>query len=145
MKHSLLAPFILIATLSACTTQTPATAENEDLTNVLGEMFGEQKQPDMSEVEKHPLGSEKNPVRVSMPVGERDYLARLICENGERVSAFSRNGSGNFSPYGSIMDIYTVICDTTRGAVHHTVFMDMYHANYVEKRPAHGFKALSDK
>ena len=146
MKRLLIAPFILIASLSACTTQPTSTnTGEEDIDNALGELFGKQIKPDMTEVEKYPLGSEKNPVRVSMPVGERDYLARLICSNGEQVSAFARSGSGDLSPYGSMMDIYTVICDTDKGAVEHTVFMDMYHANYVENRPAHEFKALTQK
>ena len=144
MKLLLITPLILIVSLSACTNQ-PAhtTSDDEALENALGGIFGEQLQPDMSEVEKHPLGSEKNPVRVSMPVGEHDYLARLICANGEKVSAFARNGSGDLSPYGSVMDIYTVICDTDKGAMEHRVFMDMYHSDYVEKRPAYGFKALT--
>jgi len=144
MKRLLLAPLILIASLSACTNQpTHTTPDDEDLGNALGGIFGEQIKPDMNEVEKNPLGSAKNPIRVSMPIGERDYLSRLICENGEKVSAFSRNGSGDLSPYGSTMDIYTVICDTNKGAMEYTVFMDMYHGNYVEHRPAHGFKALT--
>lgn len=95
-----------------------------------------------AEIEKHPLGSAENPIRVSGPAGERKYLARLICANGEKVSAFSRSGSTGFGPYGSILDVYVVICDTDQGAVNHTVFMDMYHDNHVETRPAHGFKAL---
>src|SRR6187551_2868920 len=110
MKRLLIAPFILIASLSACTNQAIHTdTGGEELDNALGGVVGKQINTNMREVEKHPLGSAKNPVRVSMPVGERDYLARLICKNGEQVSAFARNGSGDLSPYGSIMDIYTVI------------------------------------
>lgn len=137
MNRFLIGPLIMTATLCACTHQ--PTSEDEEL----GSLFGAQIKPDMAEVEKHPLGSEKNPVRVSMPLGERNYLARLICENGERVSAFTREGSGDFGPYGSPMDIYTVICDTDKGAVEHLVFMDMYHDDYEETRPAYGFKALT--
>ena len=146
MNRFLIVPFILIASLSACTTQTaPANTDGKEPDNALEGVFGKQIKPNMREVEKHPLGTEKNPVRVSMPEGERDYLTRLVCANGEQVSAFARMGSGDLSPYGSVMDIYTVICDTDQGAVEHTVFMDMYHANYVENRPAHEFKALTQK
>jgi hypothetical protein len=93
-------------------------------------------------IDQHPLGSAKNPIRASGPEGERQYLSRLICENDEPVSAFSRDGSSGIGPYGSILDIYTVVCDTDEGAINHTIFMDMYHDDYKEKRPAHGFKAL---
>ena len=118
------------------------TKEQENLADSLSILFGEPVKVDPAEIEKHPLGSQHNPIRVSGPAGERKYLARLICENGEPVSAFSRDGSADIGPYGSILDIYTVICDTDKGAVNHTVFMDMYHGNYKETRPAHGFKAL---
>jgi hypothetical protein len=104
-----------------------------------------QLKPDMKEIEKHPLGSAQNPVRVSAPAGQRDYLSRLICKNDEPVSAFSRSGSTGIGPYGSILDIYIVVCDTNQGAVEYSVYLDMYHENYIEQRPAAGFKALKPK
>lgn len=144
--------FITISLIACATTKTPkkettdkpaTTAETqEDPADSLRMLFGEPVKVDPAEIEKHPLGSKYNPIRVSGPAGERKYLARLICENGEPVSAFSRNGSSDIGPYGTILDIYTVICDTDKGAVNHTVFMDMYHGNYKETHPAHGFKAL---
>lgn len=125
-------------------TSTSKTKEQQDLAASLKLLFGEPVKPDMAEVEKHPLGSEANPIRVSGPSGERKYLSELICNNGEPVSAYSRAGSADIGPYGSILDIYTVICDTDKGAVEHSVFMDMYHRDYIETRPAHGFKALTN-
>src|SRR5262245_24091680 len=100
------------------TTDRPATKakEQEDLADSLRILFGEPVKVDAAEIEKHPLGSKHNPIRVSGPAGERKYLARLICENGEPASAFSRDGSTGIGPYGSILDIYTVICDTDKGA-----------------------------
>nr|WP_324257951.1 hypothetical protein [Cellvibrio fontiphilus] len=130
--------------LIACTSQPKPQEKNADaeLADALGAVFGERKKPDMTEVEQHPLGSAENPVRVAMPIGQRDYLARLVCENGERVSAFAREGSAGIGPYGSMMDVYTVLCDTYQGVVEHSVYLDMYHADYEETRPAKGFKAL---
>jgi hypothetical protein len=132
--------------LSACAQQ-PAkkNTDDEDLASALSSIFGNTIKPDMKEVEKHPLGSAKNPVRVSMPIGQQEYLSRLVCENGEPVSAFSRDGSVGTGPYGSIMDRYTVICDTNQGAVEHSVYMDMYHPDNTETRPAAGFKALKPR
>jgi hypothetical protein len=147
MKYSqptvlVLATFFTL--LSACSSQpqqSEKTSEAE-LTDALGAIFGERKKPNMAELEKYPLGTPENPVRVAMPIGQRDYLARLVCNNDEQVSAFIRTGSAGIGPYGSMMDAYTVICDTDQGATEHPVFLDMYHADHEEKRPATGFKAL---
>ena len=146
MKIKMITAAVLALMLSACAQQ-PAkkTANDEDLASALSSMFGNSVKPNMKDVEKHPLGSAKNPVRVSMPVGQYDYLSRLVCENGEPVSAFSRDGSVGAGPYGSIMDLYTVICDTNQGVVEHSVYMDMYHPDNTETRPAAGFKALKPR
>lgn len=92
--------------------------------------------------DKQPLGSFANPVRADGPEGQREYLARLVCSNQEPVSAFQRLGSAGVGPYGSILDVFVVICDTYQGAVNHTLYMDMYHSGYRETRPALGFAAL---
>lgn len=144
MKYNHLPLFVFALSLIACSSQ-PKPQENSadaELADALGAVFGERKQPNMAMVEKYPLGTPENPVRVAMPIGQRDYLARLVCDNGEQVSAFARSGSAGIGPYGSMIDAYTVICDTYQGAVEHTVFLDMYHADYEETRPAQGFKAL---
>lgn len=69
------------------------------------------------------LGSEGNPVRVLLPDGEREYLARLRCDDGTQPR-HERNGSNGFGPYDRILDAYTVTCD---GAEPKVVQMDMYH------------------
>lgn len=146
MKIKMITAALLALLVSACAQQPKQTSDkDENLASALSSIFGDQIQPDMKEVEKHPLGSAKNPVRVSMPVGQYDYLSRLVCDNGEPVSAFSRDGSVGQGPYGSIMDLYTVICDTNQGAVEHSVYMDMYHPDNTETRPAVGFKALKPR
>lgn len=144
MKSPLFIALSFVTFLSACSTQ-PKQQENTsdaELTDALGAVFGERKRPNMAELEQYPLGTPENPVRVAMPIGQRDYLTRLICDNGEQVSAFARSGSAGIGPYGSMMDAYTVICDTYQGAVEHTIYLDMYHSDYEEVRPAIGFKAL---
>jgi hypothetical protein len=84
--------------------------------------------------DKAPLGSEKNPVKVQMPQGERAYLDRLRCPDGS-APAYQRQGSGGPARDGDIIDYYTVTC---AGAEPVTVVMDMYHSDR-EDRPVPGF------
>lgn len=87
--------------------------------------------------EKHPLGSNDNPVRVEMPTGQRAYLRRLRCSDGHAPTYFR---SGNIGPgvYGSIVNLYVVDCGAAApGQVE--VRMDMYHAGHIEERPVPGF------
>lgn len=132
---------MLVLTQIACTNTTP-TESTQQVENPLALLFGESKQVDHKELDKHPLGTLQNPVRVNGPAGQRDYLSRLICENNEQVSAFSRLGSSGIGSFGNITDIYEIICDTEKGAITYSIYMDMYHANYVETRPAKGFIGL---
>jgi len=139
---------ILALCLTACT-NTPAKHEKEpgdsdaSSAQTLSTLLGiKQKKVDEKKLAKYPLGSEKNPIRVDGPSGQRSYLSRLVCDNNEPVSTFERMGSAGASPFGSIMDIYEVICDTNQGVVKHSVYLDMYHGNYEETRPAAGFIAL---
>lgn len=148
MYKNLLIATLLIS-LSACankpTKTENASADSEptdaELSQVLM-LLGQTQKVDASKIDKFPLGSKENPVRVGGPEGQRNYLSRLICDNNEQVSAYGRLGSSDIGPYGGIMDIYEVICDTDKGVVKHEVFLDMYHHNYVETRPAAGFIAL---
>ena len=84
--------------------------------------------------DKRPLGSERNPVKVNMPQGERAYLDRLRCPDGS-APAYERQGSGGSARDGHIVDYYTVVCP---GAEPVTVIMDMYHSDR-EDRPVPGF------
>ena len=81
------------------------------------------------------LGAKTNPVRCEDPKGERQYLSRLRCPDGDRP-AFSRIGSFGVGPYGNILDGYRVKCE---GSDEVTVFMDMYHEGHVEKEAVPGF------
>ncbi|RYY02211.1 MAG: tetratricopeptide repeat protein [Gammaproteobacteria bacterium] len=145
-KISILALALL---LTACANKS-AKSEKEphvsdaDTAKALSRLLGgEPKKVDENKLAKYPLGSEKNPIRVGGPGGQRSYLSRLVCENNEPVSSFTRQGSAGPGPFGSIIDIYEVLCDTNKGVVTHSVYLDMYHGDYEETRPAAGFIALN--
>lgn len=105
----------------------------------LDDILGGMAEPDMEEVESNPLGSQGNPVRCDMPRGERAYLRRLRCEN-KKAPTFERLGSDGFSPWEQIMDIYEVQCSmNTKAPKTFSIYMDMYHADYVERRAVEGF------
>ena len=84
----------------------------------------------------HALGSRANPVRASMPPGQRAYLDRLRCSDGG-APQYHRGGSVGDGPYGKIMDVYELKCLSGQPATA-SVYMDMYH-NHVEDRPVPGF------
>lgn len=87
----------------------------------------------------HPLGSRDNPVRANMPDGQRAYLSRLRCANGQ-APEFHR--AGNIGPgiYGYIVDDYRVSC---AGAAPVSVIIDMYHV-HVEQQPVPGFTIVAE-
>jgi hypothetical protein len=87
-----------------------------------------------SEIEKHPLGSAKNPVRAQGPNGQAVYLASLRCKNG-KAPTYSRVGMVGTSPYGFHMDAYQVKCGMRKQIVH----MDFYHPRHQELSPVQGF------
>jgi hypothetical protein len=121
-----------------------AQESQEDVTGVLARMLageselqGEDLDEALDEASVHPLGSAENPVRAEMPQGQRAYLNRLRCSDGKRPK-FSRLGSAGISPYGNIVDLYSVTCK--KGEPKESeVYLDMYHAGYVESRPIPGF------
>jgi hypothetical protein len=81
------------------------------------------------------LGTQTNPVRCYDPKGERQYLNRLRCPDNNRP-VYSRIGSFGIGPYGNILDGYGVKCE---GKDEVTIFMDMYHKDYIEKAAVPGF------
>ena len=89
---------------------------------------------DESEVSKHPLGSENNPLRSQGVKGEHSYLQRLECPNGVPVS-YERLGSGGISPWQFLMDIYRVECGKD---LSFRIYMDLYHPGHIEKQPVAG-------
>lgn len=90
-------------------------------------------------VASFPLGTAENPVRAAGPQGQRAYLMRLRCPNGEAPN-FQREGSAGSGPYGSIMDIYAISC---KGLPPQSIYMDMYHAGHEESRAIQGLTAIS--
>jgi len=86
------------------------------------------------------LGTKTNPVRCDDPKGERQYLNRLRCSNGKRPE-YSRIGSFGVGPYGNILDGYRVKCESVDEA---TIFMDMYHEEYIEKEAVPGFTIVDE-
>ncbi len=87
------------------------------------------------------LGSKTNPVRCDFPKGEREYLNRLRCPD-ERRPQYSRIGSFGAGPYGNILDGYRVKCE---GKDEVTIFMDMYHKDYIEGEAVPGFKIVNQE
>lgn len=143
MPASLFRTTVLLAAsfaLAACATQSRG---NGDL---LADMFAPVGEGKIRSVEAaaaaagHPLGSASNPVRASMPPGQRAYLARLRCSDGS-PPAYQRGGSVGTGPYGKIMDVYELKCAAGQPATA-AVYMDMYH-NHVEDRPVPGFTIVA--
>lgn len=85
------------------------------------------------------LGTKTNPVRCEDPKGERQYLNRLRCPDGNRPE-YSRVGSFGAGPYGNILDGYSVKCAGREEVI---VFMDMYHEGHVEKEAVPGFTIVN--
>ena len=126
--------------LAGCATTT--AQKDDDVDTALSRMLagesatqGAALDAALADAAEHPLGSSENPVRASMPAGQRAYLNRLRCADG---SAPSYNRVGNFGEgvYGNIVDGYQVTCP---GKEPQMVVMDMYHSGYVENRPVPGF------
>jgi hypothetical protein len=86
------------------------------------------------------LGTKNNPVRCEDPRGERQYLNRLRCKNGN-PPAYERIGSFGPGPYGNILDGYGVRCEDSSEVV---IFMDMYHEGYIEKEAVPGFTIVNE-
>jgi hypothetical protein len=82
-----------------------------------------------------PLGTLENPVRVGGPDGERAYLARLRCADGNapRIGARREAGIGAF---GSVVGAYEIGCGA---AATGRIVFDMYHEEHVETRAPAGF------
>jgi hypothetical protein len=141
--------------LSALLAIAPATAQKPDEANAadqtLREMMdellrnaGEPETPSGSSLDQlieaasaHPLGGQENPVRADTPRGQRAYLDRLRCENGN-APTYNRVGNFGRGVFGTIIDGYAVECEGSAPAST-TVYMDMYHAGYSEPEAVPGF------
>ena len=128
--------------LSACTTTAPRG--NDGIDAVLATMASGRSQVQGGELERrvaeasaYPLGSERNPVRVASPAGQRAYLSRLRCGDLS-VPEYDRVGNVGFGVFGNIIDLYQVDCgeaDPGMAEVH----MDMYHPDHHETEAVPGF------
>jgi hypothetical protein len=128
---------VLALALAACAGA--QSSEDDDVYGLLsgGRPRGTDIERIAAEAARHPLGSEQNPIRVNMPAGERAYLSRLRCSDGA-PPRFERMGSGDASPYGSIVDLYAVRCASGEPA-ESTIWMDMYHPQHDETAAPPGF------
>lgn len=98
---------------------------------------GEALEAALAKAAAHPLGSQENPVRAHMPQGQRAYLNRLRCSDISRPE-FYREGSVGVGPYGNIVDLYVVTCESAEPSKTR-IFMDMYHEGYAEREAVAGF------
>ncbi len=128
-----LIPLVSLA-LAACTT----AGSGDDIADMFAPVSAEKVRSVEAKADAAgiPLGNEQNPVRTNMPEGERAYLERLRCSDGN-APAFERAGSVGEGPYGKIMDLYQLKCLSGQPATA-SVYMDMYH-DHVENRPIPGF------
>lgn len=129
--------------LTACATTPGAQGPDPRLQRMMAgesEISGSALDKRVAAAAAHPLGSEKNPVRAASPTGQRAYLARLRCSNGQ-APAFSRDGSMGDGVFGNIIDAYTVDCGAAAPA-RVKVYMDMYHRGHVEARAVPGFTIM---
>lgn len=115
----------------------PAAAQNA--ADIFGNpiVSGKDLEKLIEKAQAHPLGSKENPVRADMPGGQRAYLNRLRCANGQ-PPAFVRVGNFGRGPYERIIDGYEVTCkgSTPEKAM---IFIDMYHPGHKELAAVEGF------
>ena len=85
----------------------------------------------------HPLGTAENPVRVGGPEGERNYLARLRCSNGQTPVIGARAAAGT-GAFGSVVASYALDCGAAAPG-RTQLILDMYHAEHDERSAPAGF------
>jgi hypothetical protein len=130
-----------ILALALILSASPALAQRSTPRQMLQEMgmapSARQVERSVERARNEPLGTAANPVRVSGPLGERAYIARLRCADGTspRVGQRSNGGVGAF---GFIVDIYPLDCgDAAPGRFQ--LVMDMYHDDHDETGAPAGF------
>jgi hypothetical protein len=85
----------------------------------------------------HPLGSERNPVRVSGVEGEHAYIRRLRCADGNQPRVGQRANVG-VGVFGSIVDLWPLDCGNSAPG-QFNLALDMYHDNHEETQAPAGF------
>ena len=125
--------------LALALSASPALADKAMDRMMAGESYLQGKDLDkaIKQAEEHPLGSAKNPVRTTMPQGQRLYLSRLRCSDG-KAPTFYRQGNVGAGPFGNIVDLYKVSCGEAEPR-ESDVYMDMYHGGFIEERIVPGF------
>ena len=113
----------------------------EDMLAGKSSMKGKALEDAILRADEHPLGSEENPVRAAQPQGQRAYLARLRCADG-KAPQFTRSGNVGIGTFNNIVDAYVATCPGSEPASSN-IYMDMYHAGYVETRPVPGFTVVA--
>jgi len=121
----------------------PITTKTDERTVELlmsGRVKGKELDAALKEAQKHPLGSDKNPVRADLTIGEHSYLNRLRCKDGVRPT-YERPTNPGPGPYGSNVDTYDVICANSEPR-HSVIVMDSFFPGYVERKAVDGFTIL---
>ncbi|WP_140984114.1 hypothetical protein [Asticcacaulis tiandongensis] len=128
--------------LSACASAPPANDEvDQSFKTALGIEPVTDFDTRIRKADAYPLGDAKNPVRVNSPAGQREYLSRLRCENGQ-PPAFHRVGSFGLGPYENIIDGYEVTCSGSQPEKT-MIYMDMYFLKHIETRAVEGFTRVT--
>lgn len=135
------AALALLIAAAAAAVAAPASAQQRTPRQTLEEMglapSQEQVRRAVERAAGEPLGSERNPVRVSSPAGQRAYMARLRCADGTQPAVGQRHNAGQ-GPFGTIIDVYPLDCGASApGRVQ--LAMDMYHDDHVETDAPAGF------
>ncbi|MCF8506457.1 MAG: hypothetical protein K9G59_16220 [Caulobacter sp.] len=140
MRLATTAAILLTLGLGACATTTPSPLSGDSDFSILtgGRVSGPELAARIRKASTFPLGSRDNPVRVNMPAGQRAYLDRLRCSNGERPT-YGRVGNFGAGVFGSIIDGYRVVCPNGGLPAESLIYMDMYHADHYETAAPAGF------
>ncbi len=99
---------------------------------------GKELEKAITDASAYPLGSKENPVRENMPEGQRAYLSKLRCEDGN-APQFLRAGNVGIGPYGFFVDRYQVTCKNKDPV---SIHIDMYHDGG-ETQPVAGFTMVT--
>ena len=133
------------AALALALAASPALADKAIDRMMAGESFlqGKDLEKAIRKADEQPLGSAQNPVRVTMPQGQRLYLSRLRCSDGQ-APRYYRAGNVGPGPFGNIVDLYKVSCPGAQ-PLETDVYMDMYHGGFIESRIVQGFTDSTPK
>jgi len=92
------------------------------------------------EKSNHPLGSKENPIKCDGPQGERNYLEKLVTQEGRAIITSREGSTRNTS--GSIVDVYPI--EDENGQIITTLYFDMYHKGYKEKKVPAPLKSVNE-